>query len=71
MPLTLMRKAYTQRILPILTYDSGTWHLAKDLVRKLRRIQKDIEREMLSVSWSFKYLEQTKVEGNAVTINKK
>ncbi len=36
LPLSLKRRVYNQRILPVLTYGSETWRLTKELERKLR-----------------------------------
>ncbi len=76
LPLSLKRKVYNQCILPVLTYRSETWRFTKELERKLRSAQREMERRMLGVTWRDKkrascIREQTKVEDILMTIKNK
>ncbi len=76
LPLSLKRKVYKQCILPVLTYGSETWHLTKELERKLRNAQRGMERRVLGRTWRDKkraswIMEQTKVEDILMTVKNK
>ncbi len=67
LPLSLKRKVYKQCVVPVLTYDSETWHLTKELEKKQRSAQRGTERKMFGVTWRNRkratwIREQTKVE---------
>ncbi len=51
LPFSLKRKVCNQCVLPVLAYDSVTWHLTKEQEGKLRRAQRGIEKKMLGVTW--------------------
>ncbi len=51
LPLSLKREVYNQCILPVLTYESETWRLTKELQIKLRSAQRGMERRLLGITW--------------------
>ncbi len=76
LPFSLKRKIYNHCILLILTNGPETWHLTKELERKLRSAQRGMVRRMLGITWKDKeraswIREQTKVEDILMTIKNK
>lgn len=72
---SLKRKAYSQSVLPALTYGSETWHLTKNQDIKLGSTQRGMERKMLVImlrdrKHAMWIREQTKVDV-LTTIKKK
>ncbi len=51
LPLSLKTKVYNHCILPVLRYWSETWRLTKELERKLKSAQREMERRMLGITW--------------------
>ncbi len=73
--LSLRSKVINQCILPVLTYGSDTWRLTKELERKLKSAQREMERRTLGITWrdrkrASRNREQTKDEDILVTIKK-
>ena len=50
LPTSLKRKVYNQCILPVMTYGSETWNLAKKQTIKLRTTQRSHEKKMLGIT---------------------
>ncbi len=76
LPLSLKRKVNNQCILTVLKYRSETWHLTKELERKLRSARRGMEKRMLGITWRDKeqtacIRKQTKVEDILITIKNK
>ncbi len=74
--LSLKKEVINQCVLLVLTYWSETWHVTKELERKLRSAQRGMERRMTSITWRDKkraswIREETKVEDILMTIKKK
>ena len=73
LPMSLKRKVYNQCILPVMTYGSETWNLAKKQTMKLRTTQRSHEKKMLGITWKHKETakwirEQTKLQDNVKTL---
>ncbi|MCH9657352.1 reverse transcriptase family protein [archaeon] len=51
LPQCLKTKVFNQCILPIMTYGAETWNLSKEMERKIRAAQHNMERSMLNITW--------------------